>query len=517
MSISLRKLCFQLWKPKYERKGIEFDFTPLFTRYIGAESTDDYNDIIQTLNEIAAEHVSTTLCFDREIPLGDASIVTYFSKQLESLDINHITAEDVPLFDDNLSMNKMYADSLNYVVQLALQNENFFNYNIQRNFVKKMIVWSYLYLKNNQIVLTDAVNPVCLYYGEITRHEIYFLILLYRMTFDVIYINPLKEEFWDEIDKDKLSKTHKNSVILPILSMKQRSEKGCVLLEHETATFTLEQNIEDTLFIDGVYKPWQLRGYHTEPVFVKSTLIDLRNNFRQPAKVRPGFSVKNQTVYIPYFFQKIEGEYNDFSKYCELVHYITDSEQVLFLQDDSCLPEKLDRDDTLSLAFCMDGNGTCNLEKVKKMDFYPLKLYKDEIQDLILEKINECITDNNLYKHKFTKEEKLRYIMLILFMDRKIIQMIDNFDFANQVPKFVFFINKGKVITEEMLYFIGFLSKMGFDIVIFDPSGMFNLSTVLSQERANIIRLDTMNYERSYEQIKRKDNFLSNVFDILFK
>lgn len=46
------------------------------------------------------------------------------------------------------------------------------------------------------------------------------------MGFDVIYINPLKEEFFNEIDRDNLSKCIKYLNILSVESFDYRASKG---------------------------------------------------------------------------------------------------------------------------------------------------------------------------------------------------------------------------------------------------------------------------------------------------
>ena len=85
---------------------------------------------------------------------------------------------------------------------------------MRNNFITKLIVWTYTYAKN--IKYDSSINPKCIYYGNIERHEIYFLIMLYKMGYDVIYINPLKEEFWSEIEEDRLSECIKSKGILSI-------------------------------------------------------------------------------------------------------------------------------------------------------------------------------------------------------------------------------------------------------------------------------------------------------------
>lgn len=516
MSVSLKNACFQIWNSKFERKGIQTEFKPLFIRYIGVENTEEYDDLLNTMVTKFEEHRDKAICFDREIPLGDANVVAYFSEQLKSIDISRITVEDVALFDHQPELCEHYVDTLNYVINLAVKKEHFFNENIERNFVKKLIVWSYHYLRNNSIVLEDSVNPKCMYYGEITRHEIYFLMLLSGMGFDVIYINPLKEEFWEDIDEDHLSQLHKNKQILPIDTLKTHCQRGKTIERLETSTLQIERELETQFYTNGVYKPWQFRTGTTNPIFLHSALIDLDTGFHEPAKVRTGFSVQGNVVRVPYFFQKIEGEYSDYEKYCALVQKCMQGDHVLFLSDrgESLLPVGLDRDDMLSLTFCMAGDGTCNLSKIKALSFYPLKKYKPEVQDFILQKINEVLLDTHLFTYSFTKEEKLQLIMFLLHLDERIVRLIDNFDFPNQIPKIVLFLEREDDLSSEVQFVIGFLSKVGFDIVIFNPSGMCNLST-LSSECMDVIRLETMKYEQTIEGIikeEKKGGFFRKLF-----
>ena len=139
---------------------------------------------------------------------------------------------------------------MQYSVNLAIKNENFFNNNIRNNFITKLIVWAYMYIKN--IDISGNINPKSIYYGQIGRHEIYFLILLYNMGFDVIYINPLKEEFFEEIDVDNLSKLNKELQIDEILSFKERCARGKLSENIETLTKQVQREVHEELFVNVI-------------------------------------------------------------------------------------------------------------------------------------------------------------------------------------------------------------------------------------------------------------------------
>ena len=45
----------------------------------------------------------------------------------------------------------------------------------------------------NPKIKKDIINPKVLFYGEIKKHEIYFLIFLSKLGCDVIYINSISD------------------------------------------------------------------------------------------------------------------------------------------------------------------------------------------------------------------------------------------------------------------------------------------------------------------------------------
>ena len=147
----------------------------------------------------------------------------------------------------------------------------------------------------------------------------FILILLYKMGYDVIYINPLKEEFWDEIDSDGLSECIKEMEILSIESFRERANKGEVINNFETITKQIQRDIENELFLNtGVFKPWQFRSGYTKSVLLDTILEDIYIYWNEPCKLRSGFKVEGNTVRVPCFFKKINGIYNDELEYQNL-------------------------------------------------------------------------------------------------------------------------------------------------------------------------------------------------------
>ncbi len=86
-------------------------------------------------------------------------------------------------------------------------------------------------------------------------------------------------------------------------------------------------------------------------------------------------------------------------------------------------------------------------------------------------------------------------------MNHDIIRIIDNFDFVGDIPKIVIFLNKEDTISENMIMLLGYLHNIGIDIIIFNPSGMCNLSNVIRSDKFNQVRLDKISYDTTYNKL----------------
>ena len=511
MNQSLKQTCFDIWNTKDIRRGLQSSFQPLFIRYIGIENNQEYNDILKTFDSKIKENPEISIFFENEIPFPqNFELMNAVSESLKTMDINHFKNDDIVIFNDS-ALNQIFIDSLNYVLNIAYQKENFINISTKNSFITKLVLWTYEHTKN--IDFTQNKNPKCIYFGSISNHAVYFLLLLYHMTFDVIYINPLKDELFNELDIDHLSTLCKFAMITPIDTWKSRIQNAKILTYDESFLYQMQNQIDTQLYGNGVYKPWQLRGYNTISISKQSTIIDLENNINEPAKVRDGFIV-NEKVNIPCFFMKIDGVYQNFAEYKKLIEKCSQSPLVKTYYSQFSFINHWEQSNMYQIAFTQLSDGTFNIEELKKLSFYHYQNYKPEIQDFLLNKMNETIS-NHLFKNVFSKEDLLKYIMDLLNLNEDFIRLVDNFDFANEIPKIIIFLEKESVLSSENLFILGYLHQIGFDIIIFDPSGMTNTENVLDASLISNIRLDYMKYDLMFEEVKKKEK--KGFFDRFLK
>ena len=500
MTVDLLRIIQNMFMDKYSRKDINGQFASYFNRIIGVSNKENYDDILSTLNKKCYENSNVSLIFDGEIPLnGEIELIEYIYNELNSMNIFNIVNEDIVIFDD-LAINTAFLEALQYTIELSVKNESFFNESIRNNFITKLIVWAYSWIKN--LDYKNSINPKCIYYGKINKHEIYFLIMLYKMGYDVIYINPLKEEFWSEIEEDRLSECIKSMGILSIESFNERASKGKAIDNFETITKQIQREVEEQLFSrTGVFKPWQFRKGYTKSVLLDTVLEDIYIYWNEPCKLRSGFKVEGDTVRVPCFFKKIDGMYKDEFEYQKLVKYCTSSSNTLVFNGIYFSEDVKFTDDMYQIMFCQLSDGTFDIEAIKKLPIYKFSKYSEDVQNFLLKKFNETITSKELYNKSFNKEEVLRLLVLVLGLNESIVRLVDNFDFTGAVPKIVIYLEKEEVLPESMQLLLGYIHTIGIDIVIFNPSGLFNINNVIKETVLNDFRLEVMKYDSTYKEL----------------
>lgn len=512
MSMSLKTAMYTIWKPDYERRGISSTFKPMFTRYIGVEDHNEYPNILLTLKKRTEENSKYSVMFCGEIPMqAEFDIIRYVGEELKSMDVRNLKTQDIELFNDP-QRNNIFLAALDQVVNLALKQETFANDNVRNDFILKLIVWTYSYIRPMEF--DNSHCPKCIYYGDITKHEIYFLMMLHIMTFDVLYINPLREENWG-IETLGISKQHKNMQILPVQTFAQITANASVIDGDESMTLQYEQQVANELANTGTFRSWQYRDGDVNPLFIRASQYDLTANWPEPSRVRAGFKVQGKTVTVPTMFFQVDGVTTNIAEYAKIVETCTTQSNTWVMQDcgKALLGQPVDESEKLKLTFCMLSDGTFDINELKSLSFYDWDKYRDSLEDFILKKINALFSDN-LFKKTLNQNEKFDIVADILSMNQQIVKMADGFDYTDKIPKIVIYLNGEDFIEDRVLYLLGFIWQLGFDIVIFSPSGLISIDTVFTTERFNLVRLDEMKYDMTLDKVKKKQK--SGILNRLF-
>lgn len=99
----------------------------------------------------------------------------------------------------NLQVNQTSKDAFGIMLNLYMTNERSVNLSIIMNFVMKVLLWFVDYGK--QVGKKSSYNPKLMYWGSPKKHEVYFLILMSLIGYDVLVLNTSFNDMFDKVDK----------------------------------------------------------------------------------------------------------------------------------------------------------------------------------------------------------------------------------------------------------------------------------------------------------------------------
>ena len=92
-------------------------------------------------------------------------------------------------------------------ILLKEENQNFNNDRVKFNFIIKVMSWIRIYI--NPLIIDYKDAPKVVFYGDIKKHELYFLLILYFAGFDILYINPNGLSEFENINIEKFKVCYK--------------------------------------------------------------------------------------------------------------------------------------------------------------------------------------------------------------------------------------------------------------------------------------------------------------------
>lgn len=230
------------------------------SRYIGFDDIEQIKNIIIEY-KLKSEKDGSYIFIDKAFPNNvDCELI----KELTAVISSSYSVEEKLL--KNIMMK--YGVSINKyeyilkILDLYIKNEKNINKNMAVNFIAKMILWLKNYLKENNL------NYNILYIGEIKKHGVYFLILLYFCGYEVMYITLNdKDEFIRISNIDEYSVLIKGSKYLDEKSSKiddilkealenRQVQRGKLNLERKTTSEEVSyiSDMDLSKFLDSIEK-----------------------------------------------------------------------------------------------------------------------------------------------------------------------------------------------------------------------------------------------------------------------
>ena len=387
-----------------------------------------------------------------KIPRRNYSNVEYMLYELSQ------NIKDFINIELQLLLNKTFID-------IMLEESKIMGMNINRLLNKAVYLLCWIKRYQSELFASWQMPSVsCFIYlgGCKNENEALFLKFLSRLPVDVLILVPnlndvccLEDNLLYEIryetslNVDKFPKDNSN-------------------LHMGTVAYHAERELDTLMYENsGIYRNRQ---------YMKASTLNLLTMYEeisilwdQELKYRPNFSIVEDVVNIPVIFSKVSGvkEGNVSQYWQDIRKLITEDTFVIkeapFIHSTDYNPLK---------GRCVDffKNGRLQKNKIKAYPEYPYGFLREEVQDYLLEKL-EVLINEKLIKGTFENGTEYTIIATILNLDKKIIRMIQGFDFTKKNPKLIYVDTTEQTISLEDSILIAFLNLIGFDIVFFVPTG----------------------------------------------
>ena len=313
--------------------------------------------------------------------------------------------------------------------------------------------------------------PMFLFFGACNHNEGVFLELLAKTPVDVVLICTNKEKNCELNSKDAQELILDYSVSVKEFPKKEKR------IQVATTAYSAERELDRLMYQDtGLYRNYQY--IRSAPVTLRTTYEEIDILWNEEAKFRPSFDTMEHQVVVPAIFAKISGVKNgDIEGYWQSIRSKVTAntiiiERVPHIKGTDANPIKPD-----AATFCR--NRKLDIAKIKSHRAYPYDYLPDEVQDFLLDKIQELIDLEWITAN--TQGIEYAIISTLLNLDKETVRLIQKFDFTKEIPKLIVVSTKEELCSLEDSIYIAFLNLIGFDILIYTPTGYRTVGKFLKQ------------------------------------
>lgn len=469
------------------------------------------NNLLSAREELKANTYFSFIDFNKKMNILDTN-KTYLGKiqQLLGCDFN-ITNLINNLDQCGIALNEevliYFKKALKVYLNLSIQyykNKNISN-------IYDYINTIFAFIRKNTTRLNNLTKEKQVYfcYGDINDIAISFLYFLSIIGFNVFYVSLDKKVMDDikimESSGDISYKTENNKSVKNIEFPNER------LIIRRTVAYLASEEINRMMSNDqiGIFKPFQLNNKD----LVNGTLIltydEINILLKEKSMIRPNFGYDDKDIYIPNIFAKINGTDEDINKYLEVIEKNKSLVNSYFMCTNKALtsfvPLKIGNN-TIS-SDILNKSGMIEFDKLSSKDYYKYNHIRLTAQNLFISKINELILSKNTFLFPMTYDNIMLIINVILNIQMPNIgEILHTFDYVGDIPKIIIFNNIALNSTDSknLSIFLAFVNVLGFDIVIYSPTGYIDIEKYLQDNIFTQYTLSTMNNVIEYKKPSKR-------------
>lgn len=351
----------------------------------------------------------------------------------------------------------------------------------------------------------DNNMPVFIYFGGAkTNFECMFLKFLSHMLCDILIFCPSSEDKC-MLDDSRLFTKHFDE-FLEINELPKSPDDAVV----GTVAYHAEQELTDVLYDNsGMYR--QRQYPHADTVKLQTMLEEINMLWHETGTFRPGFETMDNTVILPVIAAKINGIKNGNKKqYWENIKKKLGDDTLLI----KSVPYIRNNNTSIFKANEVIRNGKLLKDVIQSSPKYKYRILRNETQEHIFNKI-QLLLDSKIIKGTFSQGMEYRIVNLLLNLNKDIIRLIQKFDFTKDIPKVVVLAFSESSCSVDDAILLAFLHFLGFDIVIYAPTGYQVIETYYSEPLFVDYQAGEYDYDMKEDDIDKSfigQDILSRIF-----
>lgn len=381
-----------------------------------------------------------------------------------------------------------------------LKNKYFQNDRQKDNYDLMMKMWVAKYL--DMFFTFRELNklPLIIVFGELSEKEMDLINLLSFLPIDIVSFKP---NYKVAYSIDGFRNTFKPLVIGEKDFNLKQYPKNAGVNKVSTIAYNAEQELDSVLYSDtSIYKVRQFKN--NNPIVLKTTYEEINILWNEPAKFRPSFASVGELVTVPTIFAKINGVDENYME--NISKLIQSNKNTIYFDSFPIQLQQINNNISLrEFAKQLVFKDQIDFERLKKSPYYTYSVYSEETQHLILDKVDKLIS----MKWCANGDNKLVYEIIdtIFRLPPNIMQLIHNFDFTAEIPKIVIYNGSNIPCTLQDCIIIMFLKLIGFDVVIYAPTGYRVVEQYIDSQLFNEITIG--NFDFNLPNIKLKNNLVN--------
>lgn len=476
---------------------------------IGYDDEAVYNNMLLNFKEGFAKSKKQLIFIEKPLDNPNADEI----KQLGSVNRSSVTA----MIDELALKIKLNGDPVRTALaqtelRKLLNSLYTGNPTVVFNYGSKFISWLYRCTQARKYAVQYEDIPLILYYGDISQSELYFLHYMSRVGFDIIYITPNKLLLDITVDKNLDNR-------MQIFQLPQTKNSGsyptkAIKMKVNTVAYSAERELDTMLYSGdaGIFRDFQFLNSQT--VTLRTTLEEIGILWKQEARFRQGFATSGNLVTVPNIFAKISGvKDGNVNAYWDEIRDRLTPETILRVKGEK--PEQQGTPD-LSAYRSFYRNGQIDTERLKTSSLNKYSYLPDRIQDMLLYKLQETVDSKFL---KLSGDDLMCAVMHFgMNLDKEFMKLLQSFDFTKQLPKLIWIDPVEQTFTLEECIQLVLCNLIGFDILIYTPTGYKNLETFVSSDAFEEHTLNDFQYNLEVPKFKiPSETRNSGLFGKLFR